>query len=678
MKRTIALLCVLLIAALRVQAQDQKTNFSISVAGGTNPSLEIHLPGAEGRQAFQINGKTDSLTFSQSKAQYPLKLSREGKLYVLKHGRDVKIYHLSKRRDGSIRVRQIPLWMSILPPLIAIFLALWFKEVVVSLFAGIWTGAFIAGGLRLDSFFYFIKSFWDVLTKYIVNGLYSKGHISVLVFSVMIGGMVAIISRNGGMAGVVKSLTRFARTPRSAQFITWLLGVAIFFDDYANTLIVGNTMRPVTDRFKISREKLSYIVDATAAPVSAIAFVTTWIGAELGYIDSGLTGLPHFNAELTPYAIFLASLKYSFYPILTLVFILMMIRLGRDFGPMYTAEHRARTTGRVSLADDEYVNTEDTEDLAPVEGAPLRGYNAVLPVLTVVAVTLYGLLYTGMEAAAAKLTAKGVALANHHWGEIWRHLDVLTTESGSGGSTLVKVGKIIGSSDSYTALLWASSSGILVAALLTIGGRIMNLKRTMDTLLTGFKAIMPALVILTLAWALAATTKELHTADFLTEMMRGSVSPYMVPVIIFLLGAVISFSTGSSWSTMAILYPIAIPTTWAVSHAAGLPEPVSLEILFNVVATVLASSVVGDHCSPISDTTILSSLATKCSHIDHVRTQMPYALTVGTVSLVLCGLAARLGGGLLVSGILFLVGFALLYVILRFVGKRPGASDSYK
>ncbi len=668
MKPILTFFFVLLLSMTGLFAQ-ASPDFDVRVLPqGKDFALQIKAKNLQGSQDFWINGETKPLEFTEGIAQVPIRPTKEGKLYVFKQNKNIKIYHFSQRSNGTIRSVHIPLWYSIIPPLIAIILALGFKEVTISLFSGIWAGAFITGGLRMDSIFYFIQSFWQVLTKYIVHGLADTGHISVLVFSVMIGGMVAIISRNGGMAGVVNALTRYARTPRSAQFITWLLGVAIFFDDYANTLIVGNTMRPVTDRFKISREKLSYIVDATAAPVSAIAFVTTWIGAELGYIDSGLSNLEHFYADLTPYAVFLASLKYSFYPIFTLAFMLMLIRSKRDFGPMYHAEKRARSTGEVSAVSDVNVNTEDMEDLNPIEGAPLKWYNAALPVLTVVVVTLFGLIHTGMESAASDLAAKGVQLPTGSWSEIWGKLGLLSVEPNAG--TVMKIGKIIGSADSYVALLWASASGIFVAAALSVGGRIMGIKRTMDTMLTGFKAIMPALVILTLAWALAMTTKELHTADFLTEMMRGSISPYMVPAIIFVLAAVISFSTGSSWSTMAILYPIAIPTTWAVSHSAGLPEDVSLEILFNVVATVLAASVVGDHCSPISDTTILSSLATKCNHIDHVRTQMPYALTVGGISLISCTLAAYLGGGALVSGVLFLGGFGSMYLIIRVLGKR--------
>ena len=230
---------------------------------------------------------------------------KAGKLLMLRSGEgkeaQMRIYHISQASSGQYRIRTIPLWMSIIPPLVAIGLALLFKEVILSLFIGIWSGAFIVSGLRFDTMLY---SFWAVVNKYIINALNDTGHLSVIVFSLLIGGMVAIISRNGGMAGVVSSLSKYAKSPRSSQFITWLLGVAIFFDDYANTLIVGNTMRSVTDKFRISREKLAYIVDSTAAPVSAIAFITTWIGAELGYIEGGIAIIDGFDKSLSPYSYF--------------------------------------------------------------------------------------------------------------------------------------------------------------------------------------------------------------------------------------------------------------------------------------------------------------------------------------------------------------------------------------
>lgn len=234
----------------------------------------------------------------------------------------------------------------------------------------------------------------------------------------------------------------------------------------------------------------------------------------------------------------------------------------------------------------------------------------------------------------------------------------------------MKLGQIIGAADSYVALLWASLSGVLVAIMLTLFGRIMKLTDTIATLTTGFKTMLPALIILTLAWSLASTTEELHTANFLTSALKDSINPYLMPVLIFVLAALISFSTGSSWSTMAILYPIAIPTTWAICQAQGIADAHATEILLNVIAVVLAASVLGDHCSPISDTTILSSLASSCNHIDHVSTQLPYALTVGVVSAVAGGLATLLGGGWFICILLLLASLGVLFLVVWRVGKR--------
>lgn len=553
--------------------------------------------------------------------------------------------------------------MSILPPLIAIFLALIFKEVLVSLFVGIWAGAFIANGFSLGSL---LKSLVDVVEKYVINALADPDHMAVIVFSVLIGGMVAVISKNGGMAGVVKSLSRYAKGKRSAQMITWLLGVAIFFDDYANTLIVGNTMRSVTDKFRISREKLAYIVDSTAAPVAAIAFITTWIGAELGYIDDGMKIIDGAGMNLTPYAIFIQSLKYSFYPLLTLIFIVLLIRSGKDYGPMHAAEQRAHSTGQVSSAKTDSEDEPDMEDLSPVPGAKLHWSNAVIPVLTVIFVTIFGLIYTGMESLAGELAASGVGSVTDGWGAIWKNMGSLLEQDAGG---FRKIGLLIGNSNSYTALLWASLLGTMVAIAMTVGKGIIKLFDTMHWMTTGFKTMLPAVLILTMAWSLAITTKELHTADFLTNLLLGNLPPAMMPVLTFILAAFIAFSTGSSWSTMAILYPIAIPTTWAITQAAGMDPSHGFEILLNVISVVLAASVLGDHCSPISDTTILSSLASDCNHIDHVRTQLPYALTVGAVSLLACLLCAVTGGGWLISFIVLLASIALLYVIIQRFGK---------
>ena len=635
--------------------------------------LIFNSPGTNGKTTINISGNEDpiSLNFINGKASFPYSVTQKGKLLLLTHQNSAgknryKMVHVAKKSNGSHRVRNIPMWLSIVPPLIAILLALVFKEVIVSLFIGIWAGAFIAGGLRIESLYYFLISIFEVVEKYVVKALANSSHISIIVFSLMIGGMVAIISRNGGMAGVVKSLSRYAKDAKSSQFITWLLGVAIFFDDYANTLIVGNTMRSVTDKFKISREKLAYIVDSTAAPVSAIAFITTWIGAELSYIADATATLQGFDGGMTPYALFVSSLRYSFYPILTLIFILILIFTRRDYGPMWKAEHRARTTGQVSSARNEDEDEPDMEDLSPVKGAPLRWYNAAIPVLVVILLTIFGLIDTGIASIYGELVDKGINPASEAWGDVWPMMSQL---SGEDSSFFMRIGKLIGSSDSYVALLWASFGGLLVAIIMTVAQKIMKLIDTMHNMTIGFKTMLPALIILTLAWSLAITTEELHTATYITNLLQDSLSPYLMPAIIFILAAFIAFSTGSSWSTMAILYPIAIPTTWAICQTQGIDPDISMEILLNVIATVLAASVVGDHCSPISDTTILSSLASDCNHIDHVRTQLPYALTVGFTSLIAGSLATYFGGGVLICLVLMIVSAVILYGIVRKVGK---------
>ncbi|GAB4252641.1 MAG: Na+/H+ antiporter NhaC family protein [Saprospiraceae bacterium] len=639
-------------------------NYQINVL---DDGVHFMSAGANGLATFEINGEATELEFKNGEALFPFKTDERGSLLLLTHDGDHKLYHIAKLRNDGYRIRHIPFWLSVLPPLIAIIMALLFKEVVSSLFLGVFTGAFIAGGLRIESLYYFLESIFNVVAKYVVAALTDGGHISVMVFSLLIGGMVAIISRNGGMAGVVNKLARYAKSPRSSQFVTWFLGVAIFFDDYANTLIVGNTMRAVTDRFRVSREKLAYIVDSTAAPVAAVAFITTWIGAELGYIDTGIKLLHNFDQNLTPYAIFLSSLKYSFYPVLTLFFILLLVYTNRDFGPMYKAEVRARTTGNVSPVQHSAVEEEDTEDLSPVPGAPLKWYHAVVPVLTVIFVTIYGLVDTGFSGLYGQMLEDGVKVASPSWSDVWTAISQM---KGQGDGLALKLGTLIGAADSFAALLWSSFAGVTVAIIMTIWSRIMKLSDTISTMTTGFKAMLPALIILTFAWSLAITTEELHTATYLSTAVQGAISPHMLPVVVFILAAFISFSTGSSWSTMAILYPIAIPTAWAVCHAAGMNDFTSMEILLNVIAVVLGASVLGDHCSPISDTTILSSLASDCSHIEHVRTQLPYALTVGGVSMVLCYLGTWFEGGWGLSFILLLIGMAILTGVVLWRGKK--------
>ena len=301
--------------------------------------------------------------------------------------------------------------------------------------------------------------------------------------------------------------------------------------------------------------------------------------------------------------------------------------------------------------------------------SPLRSRYAIVPVATVLLVTMYGLLDTGLASLAGDIGAAGLPTAD--LGDLWAGAGRVGQAKGESLGFFRRLGVVIGAADSYVALLWASLSGVLVAVAMTVGARIMTLDKAMDAMVHGFGSMLPALVILTLAWSLASATELLHTADFLTEALSGRVAPVALPAIVFVMAALISFSTGSSWSTMAILYPIVIPATWQLAAAAGFDEGHAYALLLNVIATVLSASVLGDHCSPISDTTILSSLASRCDHLAHVRTQLPYALTVGAFALVGKVVTAVFDGGWPLSLLLVGASVGAFVVIIRRIGEVP-------
>ena len=520
----------------------------------------------------------------------------------------------------------MPLWMSVLPPLVAIVMALLIKEVISSLFVGILTGTFLmalyggaspAGALG--------GGLLRVVDTYVVGSLYDADHVTIIVFTLLIGGMVRIITANGGMQGLVNWLSKRARGPRSGQLMTFLMDLCIFFDDYSNTLVVGNTMRPIADRLKVSREKLAYIVDSTSAPVVAVAFVTTWIGAELSYIQDGISAI---GLQASAYSVFFHSLAYSFYPFLTLGFVLMLILSGRDYGPMLKAERKARQASNAEMG------------MAPNLSKPAHSADALIPLAVLILGTVTGLIVTGYDAV------------------VWQ----------SGAGFFSKLSATIGAANSYQALLWASVLSLLTAIVVTLLRGTLEFAKIMEEMAEGFKAMFNAVLILTMAWSIALVTKDMHTAEFVSQLLvQWALSPVVVPALTFLLAALIGFSTGTSWGTMAILYPLILPASWLLCQEQGLSADATMPLFYNVVASVLAGSVMGDHCSPISDTTIMSSLASSCNHLQHVSTQMPYALTVGAVALLLGVLPTALG---LPSWIAFLVAFAVLWAVVRLVGKK--------
>ena len=467
------------------------------------------------------------------------------------------------------------------------------------------------------------------------NAVIDPDHMYVIMFTLLIGGVVGVISKNGGTVGLANQITKLAKTPRSGMLASWFMGVIIFFDDYANSLIIGNMMRPITDKLKISREKLAYIVDSTAAPVASLVIVSTWIGYELGLIGEGLKAI---GSTQNAYDVFIQTLPYRFYPIAAVFFVFITSYFQRDFGSMYTAEVKARKYGIKNYITE---TTTNELDKAGIESKNAKWFNGAIPILIILFGTIIGLFYTGISS----LENSGVS----NYG----------------------IQQIISHSDSYKSLLWASLFAGLVAVLLTVSQKIKKLEDTIKAWHSGVQTMLLAVIILVLAWGISSITRELKTADYVISLLSDSLNPHFLPVLVFIVAGVISFATGTSWGTMAIVMPIVIPMAATISSINSLAEPTTNLIIVGVISSVLAGSVWGDHCSPIADTTILSSMASECNHIDHVQTQLPYAIVVGIVSMIFGDLLTAFGFNPYFAILLI---FAMLTGILFLFGKRVGQS----
>jgi len=540
--------------------------------------------------------------------------------------------------DGHtiFEIKVLPGWVSILPPLAAIILALITRQVLVALFAGIWLGAFfIFGYSPVDGFLY-------ALTEYIGKAPADPDRMSILIFSLTLGGMVGVMSRSGGTLGIVYKLSRFASNSRRGQLVTWVMGVLVFFDDYANTLIVGNTMRPLTDKLKISREKLAYLVDSTAAPIANIAIISTWIGYELSLINEAFRNIGiNDNAYIT----FFKTIPYNFYPLFTLAFGLFIAATGRDLFSMFKAEQRAASEkgllrkGAVPLAD------MNSGELQTKDGVPLRWINALVPVGVVIASTLAGLWLTGLAQFEQTQPMGWLEYASN----------------------------VVGKSDSFSVLMWAAFMGSFAAIILAIGQRILSLNEALAAWVSGVKAMVLAGIILTLAWAIGNICSDLQTAEYVIFQTQDFLSPHLLPLISFIIAGVIAFATGTSWGTMAILAPIVIPLAYQIPlQDMAIEAATANQIFLSSIASILAGATFGDHCSPISDTTIMSSMASGSDHIDHVRTQLPYALISAAVAILFGYLPVGFGWN---TWIMLALGIIVIFSIIRFWGKKPIAKS---
>ena len=568
----------------------------------------------------------------------PLKIS-------LKESGGSIIGQLAWRGQQFSKTQRLGDWRSLLPPLIALLIALSLKRIVLALSCAVLGGAAVMNGSLLTAMWIEVKAFLGGLLSLVgVNAIDGNGYLGgvisdsfnlqILGFTLALVGLVAVVNRMGGTQGLVNALSRFAKGPRSAQGVTCAMGTAIFFDDYANTVVVGTTARSLTDRYRVSREKLAYIVDSTSAPVAGIAIISTWIGYEVGLFDdllgtlNGVPGMPSSGYEL-----FFAILPFRFYCILALVFVVLNAATGRDYGPMYRAEKRSRSGG--SLGAIKADSQSEDQDRFARDDIPKRAMNAVIPIGSVLLSILACIIYIGRDAANADL---GTLLG-------WQHAFEAAADH------------------IQTILLGSALLGSVIAILLGVVQKLVTLGEAFRAYRSGMKTLSEAAAILILAWAIKNVCDDLGTGLALVALVGDGFPSIALPFVIFVLSGLVAFSTGSSWATMALVLPIAAPLSATLSG--------ETLVVFACLAAVLDGAIWGDHCSPISDTTILSSTSTACPHLEHVRTQVPYAVT----TMIAAGLFGYFGT---VYGLNLLVSYGLaslsIWAALMILGKRTTVS----
>ncbi len=496
---------------------------------------------------------------------------------------------------------------ALVPPLVAIALALITKEAYSSLFMGVILGAIMAGGC----------SFYGTIDMVTVDGLSTSvaDNAGILIFLVILGTIVALVNKSGASRSFGKWAETHIKTKTGAALATFLLGVLIFIDDYFNCLTVGSVMAPVTDSKKISRVKLAYLIDATAAPVCMIAPISSWAAAVSGCVDS---------EKYSGIELFVRAIPYNFYSILTLVFIITLSILNFDYGKMRKFERRAENggdLGALKLSDEE-------ERTLRVDGpeTPNKGklIDLILPIITLIVLCVWGLLHNGFQSI--------------------------------GEGTFIEA---FSETDAYVGLPWGSILALVIIIIYMVVRKVMTFEEAMECLPKGFIAMVPAITILTLATSLKSMTNALDASAFVDAAMSGAQGlQWLLPAIVFVVACLVSFATGTSWGTFGILIPIV---------SAIFPE--SSHLFFVGISACLAGAVCGDHCSPISDTTIMSSAGAHCNHINHVETQLPYALTVAAVSFV-CYILAGVLNNANMTWVSIPVGVILTVAVLFFIKAR--------
>lgn len=536
-------------------------------------------------------------------------------------------------------------WMTLIPPIVAIVLAFITKNVLLSLFLGVFSGTILIellGGAALFSAF--TGGFMSVV-QHLLESLADPWNAGIILQVLTIGGLINLITKMGGARAVAETLAKRAKGPVSTQVITWVLGLLVFFDDYANSLIVGPIMRPVSDKMQISRERLAFVVDATAAPVAGVAVVSTWVGYEIGLIKDAYASI---GQEVNAYGIFLDTIPYRFYNILMLLFVLVTSLTLREFGPMRKAQIRARDEGALIARDSEIQSKDEENEELPTAKEKATIWNALVPIGSLIVFSLVGFYTNGRDII---LNGDNNSL-----------IKLLSSDPYS----FTAFREAFGASDASVVLFQAALIASIIAIGMGVMQRIFHIGQALDLWIDGMKSLVITGAILLLAWSLSGVMTQLGTADFMVSLLGDTLPSFLLPTVIFILGAIISFATGTSYGTMGILMPLAIPLAAAL-------EPTDPEFAIIAASAVLTGAIFGDHASPISDTTILSSMGAGANHIDHVKTQIPYAASVALVAILFGYIPSALGLPIiLVLPIAALATVAIIFIL----GKKTDTTET--
>ncbi|MEN3044149.1 MAG: Na+/H+ antiporter NhaC family protein [Candidatus Hydrothermales bacterium] len=519
-----------------------------------------------------------------------------------------------------LKVEVVKSFLSVLPPLLAVILAIFTRKLILSLFFSIFIG-----GLLLSN----LENFLFKSLSFIATSISDFTNIQILLFVVFIMSMITLITASGGFTSLVKFLMKFASTRRRAQFITVLLGFLVFIDDYANTMVVGTSARPITDKFRISREKLAFLVDATSAPVAGLSIISTWIGYEVGLFNEFAKT---FNISKDGYSIFFDILKFRFYCIFLLIFVFFLTLFGKDFGYMKKAEERAKNEGKLLNDNANPLSSKGFEKIKEDVEAKSSVLVFIIPVLI-----LFLALFTGLW-----VDGNGFKFIRENF------FNILNP------SVWLRV--LANSKNNISVLAISSFLGLLSTLIVSKIKSGLNFKKIFYYSYKGaFFSYLP-ITILVLAWSLKNVCVELKTAEYLIDLLKGVIPPKIFPALTFITSCLVSFATGTSWGTMAIIIPIAGPVAF------GLEGDTYGYITIITLASVLDGAIFGDHCSPISDTTIMSSIFSSCDHIDHVKTQLPYSVFVATFALTFGYLLSVLDFPPLLSTLIFSF---LVFILLK-------------